>query len=244
MKNESPKMPTIRKIVFYVIAMVIAINIAIYSVFNGRTTLTLGVNSNIPSELKLTVKEGNITFSGAEKIKTIKIVSLGTIPWDEAFEQTLEQAKKQNNVLYILMEKNFNMIQTSYEINKNFRITVDDKITVRRIASINGNIIAFVELQSGSYIQGQVTPDNIQRLKVGDQAFVCTKFDRLNVRNNPNLSASIISTIYPQTLFTIIDGPVYADNAIWWRIRISDGIIGWVKEGGDEVDPYFICPID
>jgi hypothetical protein len=46
----------------------------------------------------------------------------------------------------------------------------------------------------------------------------------------------------PGTQFTIIGGPSCSDNWSWWNIRLDDGTTGWVSEGGDEIDPYFICP--
>jgi hypothetical protein len=48
----------------------------------------------------------------------------------------------------------------------------------------------------------------------------------------------------PNTYVTVVDGPVCADEWSWWRIRTDDGMEGWVSEGGDEVDPYFICPAE
>ncbi len=49
--------------------------------------------------------------------------------------------------------------------------------------------------------------------------------------------------IPPGTSMMIIDGPVCSDNWSWWKIRLNDGSEGWVAEGGDQTDPYYICPI-
>jgi hypothetical protein len=41
---------------------------------------------------------------------------------------------------------------------------------------------------------------------------------------------------------TIVGGPTCADEWSWWEVRIESGAAGWVAEGGDEVDPYYVCP--
>lgn len=82
-----------------------------------------------------------------------------------------------------------------------------------------------------------------QRVVVGEKAYVCTKVDRLIVREKPAKSASEITRIKPGTVMTIVKGPVCADNWSWWRIKTTDGVVvGWVSEGGDNTDRYFICP--
>jgi hypothetical protein len=81
-----------------------------------------------------------------------------------------------------------------------------------------------------------------QQFHVGDRVRVCTAYDRLAVRTRPRLGSSELTLLEPGALLTVVDGPSYADGWPWWRVRTNDGIVGWVAEGGDEVDPYFICP--
>jgi hypothetical protein len=81
-----------------------------------------------------------------------------------------------------------------------------------------------------------------QQFHVGDRVRVCTAYDRLAVRTRPRLGSSELTLLEPGSLLTVVGGPSYADGWPWWRVRTSDGIVGWVAEGGDEVDPYFICP--
>lgn len=81
-----------------------------------------------------------------------------------------------------------------------------------------------------------------QRIEVGDKVRVCTASDRLVVRTRPRRSSSEITLLDTGTPLDVVDGPAYADGWRWWRIRANDGVFGWVAEGGDEIDPYFICP--
>jgi serine/threonine protein kinase len=81
-----------------------------------------------------------------------------------------------------------------------------------------------------------------QQFHVGERVRVCTAYDRLAVRTRPRLGSSELTLLEPGTSLTVVDGPAYADGWPWWRVWTSDGIVGWVAEGGDEVDPYFICP--
>ena len=80
-----------------------------------------------------------------------------------------------------------------------------------------------------------------QRVHVGDRVWVCTQYDRLIVREQPRLSGREIARLEPGTYGDIIDGPNCANGYSWWKIRADSGTIGWVSEGGDDVDPYFIC---
>ena len=81
-----------------------------------------------------------------------------------------------------------------------------------------------------------------QEIDIGDRVRVCTAYDRLAVRTRPWRTSSEITLLDPGTPITVVEGPAYADGWPWWRILTDDGLIGWVAEGGDEVDPYFICP--
>jgi hypothetical protein len=81
-----------------------------------------------------------------------------------------------------------------------------------------------------------------QRVRVGGEAQVCTAYDRLVVRVGPGRSNAEVARIEPGTYVTVISGPACGDGWSWWEVRTDSGVVGWVAEGGDEVDPYFICP--
>ena len=81
-----------------------------------------------------------------------------------------------------------------------------------------------------------------QRVMIGEKANVCTKSDDLIVRKGPGLDGKELTEIKPGTNFMIIDGPACADNWFWWKVELDSGLGGWVAEGGDDLDPYFICP--
>lgn len=82
-----------------------------------------------------------------------------------------------------------------------------------------------------------------QQVQVGARAEVCTAYDRLTVRAQPQRSSAEVTRLEPGAQVTVVDGPVCADNWSWWKVRTDLGAVGWVAEGGDEVDPYFICPV-
>ena len=83
-----------------------------------------------------------------------------------------------------------------------------------------------------------------QRVMIGEQARVCTQSEDLIVRKGPGLDGKELTEIKPGTNFMIIDGPSCANNWSWWKVELDSGLEGWVAEGGDDVDPYFICPVD
>lgn len=83
-----------------------------------------------------------------------------------------------------------------------------------------------------------------QRVIIGEKAKVCTKSADLIVRKEPGRDGMELTGIKPGTNFMIIDGPSCANDWSWWKVELDSGLKGWVAEGGDNIDPYFICPVD
>ena len=81
-----------------------------------------------------------------------------------------------------------------------------------------------------------------QRMIVDQRGHVCTKNDRVVVRTGPSRSYNEVIRLDPGSTFTVIGGPSCANDWSWWEIRTDDNITGWIAEGGDAIDPYFICP--
>ncbi len=82
-----------------------------------------------------------------------------------------------------------------------------------------------------------------QRVMIGEQASVCTQSEDLIVREEPGSDGKPLTGIEPGTDFMIIDGPSCANNWSWWKVELDSELEGWIAEGGDNLDPYFICPV-
>jgi hypothetical protein len=83
-----------------------------------------------------------------------------------------------------------------------------------------------------------------QRVRVGDKALVCTKSASLALREQPKRDSSEIGRLDPGTPLEVVGGPSCSDGWSWWHVQTDSGAIGWVAEGGDDTDPYFICPLE
>ena len=83
-----------------------------------------------------------------------------------------------------------------------------------------------------------------KRLSVGSGVFVCTKSDPVILRTGPHRASSKIESLPPGTRMVVIGGPTCDENVSWWywEVQTESGVTGWVSEGGDQVDPYFVCP--
>ena len=83
-----------------------------------------------------------------------------------------------------------------------------------------------------------------KRLSVGSGVFVCTKSDPVVLRTGPHRASSKIESLSPGTRMVVIGGPTCDEKVSWWdwEVQTESGMTGWVSEGGDEVDPYFVCP--
>lgn len=77
----------------------------------------------------------------------------------------------------------------------------------------------------------------------GQFASVCTQSDAVNLRDSPSRSAAIERQLDPGTIIEVVSGPECADNWSWWFVTLDDGESGWLAEGGDNIDPYFMCPL-
>jgi hypothetical protein len=83
----------------------------------------------------------------------------------------------------------------------------------------------------------------------------------LIVRTSAGLDENEIIRLYPETYIKIIDGPKCADSSSWWKVSVASGtnvfyagnntndrlrqeVQGWVREGSDTQDPYFICRVE
>ena len=82
------------------------------------------------------------------------------------------------------------------------------------------------------------------RLSVGQTA---RAVQRLNMRNDASITASLIQTNPTNTQVEIIGGPVctpVGDSAyLWWQIRLADGAEGWSAETQLNSASYFLEPV-
>lgn len=81
-----------------------------------------------------------------------------------------------------------------------------------------------------------------QRLEVGSNAYVCTISDPVRLREGPGKQYNSIASLEKGSQLYVVDGPRCADNWSWWQVETESGNIGWMAEGGDNIDPYFLCP--
>jgi hypothetical protein len=82
-----------------------------------------------------------------------------------------------------------------------------------------------------------------QQIIPGQSGYVCTQSERVNLRDDPSRSGNLIVQLEPGTQFHVGEiEPVCADDWSWWYVTVDD-TSGWLAEGGDQTDPYFICPL-
>lgn len=99
-----------------------------------------------------------------------------------------------------------------------------------------------VKVTATSSIEKSCLGAPTQRLRINEDAVVCTADDRVALRTGPSKSNAIIRYIDSGVEMWVIDGPECANNWSWWKVRVQDGTVGWMAEGGDAIDPYFLCP--
>jgi len=85
-----------------------------------------------------------------------------------------------------------------------------------------------------------------QRVEVGDRVIVCTREDLVLLKLEPHHKADYSHRLVPGAELDVTGEPVCDSiRSYWyWPVRTKSGYEGWIAEGGDNRDPYFICPVD
>lgn len=193
--------------------------------------------------------DGELALVGEFSYPLYAVENLGGVYWNIGFERILREAQRQSRHLYLMWEDDQdNIVVHEYDIGQPFDIQFRRTEWVRKLAhSGDENLVVFIERQviyADTYGSDSSSCPGAppQRVEVGMQAYVCTQSDRVRVREDAGVSGSEITRLEPGTSFTIVKGPKCSDNWSWWRIRTGNGVVGWVAEGGDDIDSYFICP--
>lgn len=77
------------------------------------------------------------------------------------------------------------------------------------------------------------------RLRLNYPYQITASGDNLNLRTVPSLNGTLIQKLHKGDGINTVDGPVFADDFIWWKVKIQDGTEGWVTErpGWFQFDP-------
>lgn len=77
---------------------------------------------------------------------------------------------------------------------------------------------------------------SVPRLAVGGAARVNTTLgDTLNLRENPGLRARILNRLQRGVVVTLLEGPVFSEGLLWWRVETEDKLTGWVVESVNNI---------
>jgi hypothetical protein len=87
-----------------------------------------------------------------------------------------------------------------------------------------GNCALPTRLESG--VQGRLTPGGLPN----------------NLRQDATTAGTLIGQIPPGASFTIMDGPVCANNYVWWYVDYA-GKVGWTAEGDPVERVYWLQPV-
>ncbi len=88
-----------------------------------------------------------------------------------------------------------------------------------------------------------------KRLQVGERAVVCTQSgENVFFRTGPGKDYpphNRPQRLRPGAVVTVTGAAVCDPDTGWWYwpVRTRSGYTGWMAEGGDEKDPYFLCPV-
>lgn len=68
-------------------------------------------------------------------------------------------------------------------------------------------------------------------IEVGEQYLITELGKNLQLRSSPAVSGEVLDQLDQGQVIMVIEGPVEADEYLWWRVRLNDGgLEGWVAE--------------
>ncbi|MEX1019442.1 MAG: SH3 domain-containing protein [Litorilinea sp.] len=79
------------------------------------------------------------------------------------------------------------------------------------------------------------TPEPGTALVAGEQARI-TAPAGLNFRDQPSTTANLLGQLGTGQVVSVTEGPVAAENFIWWRLDDGEGNVGWAAEGDGETE--------
>ncbi|MBX3049658.1 MAG: SH3 domain-containing protein [Anaerolineales bacterium] len=194
---------------------------------------------------------GKISVSWSHGLRT----PIGTFSIETSTDLTRVASGYEEKVLIVRVDNRVSVY--TLDEDKKFTVEFDDKDKLYRSVfleySEEGDII--LEIHSAPVASQNPTPivsytsstlscpgAPPQRLEVNEDAKVCTKKDRVILRSGPGSYNSELTRLEPKSIVWVLDGPSCANNWSWWKVRTSWGLVGWMAEGGDSKDDYFLCP--
>ena len=77
------------------------------------------------------------------------------------------------------------------------------------------------------------TPPSTSGLVIGRQAVIAPNPDGyLNLRSAIGRANAVLAQVPVGSAVLVLDGPTYAENLLWWKVRAADGVVGWTVEAG------------
>jgi alpha-2-macroglobulin len=141
-----------------------------------------------------------------------------------------------------------------YDLTNRYQIMNQDLVRAWRLpTSAPTNVLRYDLLDLGNPNAGENIPGGRagqpvdcptalpSRANVGDQAVAIAE-PALRARSQPP-DGEVLESLYPGYAFPIVEGPICANNILWWGITLRDGRTGWVAEGLDN-EYYFDITLD
>ena len=243
--------------------LIIALIIAIFMVIvSRRCTVTYQPPILVPLKvivaregIFISVEPEIVTFLGAFGIETdVSLIS---------FAQEYKQYTQSQRILAVRVDHTVDLYRLKPNVPIQFEAEEDDRY-FRRVAVFyipedpSSDILLELETVSKgdsfssifSKEDDSVSPcaGSPKRLQIGKRAIVCTweSGENLILREGPGKSYRELRRLRPGAVVTITGPPQCDAETGWWYwpVRTRSGYTGWMAEGGDRKDPYFLCPFN
>jgi Tol biopolymer transport system component len=70
----------------------------------------------------------------------------------------------------------------------------------------------------------------VPALKIDNNYEITELSDNLNLHTSASIVSNVITKLHTGNSFTVLEGPIDADDHYWWKIKTLDGTEGWVVE--------------
>ena len=147
-------------------------------------------------------------------------------------ERTLASTSADSSIELINLSDGKTMEAPSMEIPG--QLPPDDYLLIKDILFFPTEGVLAVSTTDGIQLLDTVTKSWTPKLRfmfnLGYLYSITTEGDNLNFRTQPSANGDILRRLHTGEWFAVVDGPILAEDYVWWKVKMEDDTEGWIVE--------------
>lgn len=169
-----------------------------------------------------------ITFNSEEAVTLARIKFSEVIPTDSSAYQTLTTLPADTTVHWVASDMRVGIVTPEYIDWASVDGAGTESVVVAGVSPIGET----VEAEATAVVESIAA----EGLFTGGWATTFTDDgDQLNVRAGAGTGFEVLTRVNPGILVQLVEGPVEADDLVWWRVVFPTGSDGWLVQSVEDV---------